>query len=204
MQRNRAILAWQLTDVPFVALDFETTGLDKPRALEVALMRFGVGNGDMQVYDQFSTLLNPGGAFQIEAGATLKHGITETDVQNSPTLRQVINDVMTMMDGAIIVGHNIAFDLGVLQDECRRQSLDLLAPAVIMDTLALSRAVYPKFEQYNLDYLARVLDLPAVTHRAAHDADATAHLLHRMIKDDRVSRLAHWAHVPSRERIYLL
>src|SRR5258706_14884604 len=97
----------------FVALDLETTGLDVDRdtILEIGAVKFK-GN---RVDDEYSTLVNPGRP--ISAFISQLTGITDAMVAGKPFVRQVLPGLDKFVGDAIIVGHNIKFDLGFLRQQ---------------------------------------------------------------------------------------
>lgn len=94
--------------LPFVVIDFETTGVDpeKDRVVEVGLARF---EGGEHVGSRVS-LIDPG--VPIPAAASAIHGITDDDVKGKPQFRRFVCDQSTidMLLGAVPVAYNADFD----------------------------------------------------------------------------------------------
>jgi len=157
----------------FVALDLETTGLDSDRdaILEIGAVRFK-GN---RVEGEYSTLVNPGRP--ISPFITQLTGITDSMVANAPPLRQALPALDDFVGDAIIVGHNIKFDLGFLRKQRLFKDHDQL------DTYDLAAVLIPAAGRYSLGALGHALGviLPA-THRALDDAKVT-HALFRKLFD---------------------
>jgi predicted DnaQ family exonuclease/DinG family helicase len=155
----------------FVALDLETTGLDVDRdtILEIGAVKFK-GN---RVEDEYSTLVNPGRP--ISAFISQLTGITDAMVAGKPFVRQVLPELDKFVGDAVIVGHNIKFDLGFL----RKQKL--FVDSDQQDTYDLAAVLIPAAGRYSLGSLAQALNiiLPA-THRALDDARVT-HALYRQL-----------------------
>lgn len=89
----------------FAVIDVETTGLDAEvdRIVEIGITR---RRGD--VYERFSSLVNPG--FPIPPTAMAVHHITDADVADAPTIEELAEDLHRMLDGAIPVAHNADLD----------------------------------------------------------------------------------------------
>lgn len=155
----------------FVALDLETTGLDADRdtILEIGVVKFK-GN---RVEDEYSTLINPGRP--ISAFISQLTGITDAMVTGKPSIRQVLPELERFVGDAVIVGHNIKFDLSFLRKQRLFNDNDSL------DTYDLAAVLMPAAGRYSLGSLAQALNiiLPA-THRALDDARVT-HALYRQL-----------------------
>ncbi|MCL2811670.1 MAG: PolC-type DNA polymerase III, partial [Clostridia bacterium] len=159
-----------------VVLDFETTGLSsrRDRIVEIGAVRMRGG----QVAAEFSRLVNPG--VPIPAKITEITGITDAMVRDAETANEAIPALLAFIGDAPVAAHNAPFDMGFLREECRRINCDC-APAVI-DTLELSRRLYPKLKNHKLATVCKQLGVSLKNaHRAVHDATATAHALAKML-----------------------
>lgn len=161
-----------LTDVPFVALDLETTGAQAGagKITEIGAVRI---EGFREVR-RFSTLVNP--MRPIPAMITQITGITQQMVAGAPRIEEVIPELLEFLRGAVIVAHNAAFDVGFLNYELRRLKGRRLGEGAI-DTLPLARALAPGLPNYRLGTVAQALGAPVVAcHRALADAQAAGHV----------------------------
>jgi DNA helicase II / ATP-dependent DNA helicase PcrA len=166
-----------------VVLDFETTGLDKQSddIIEIAAQRY---SGNLEV-DRFHRLLRTDKNLE-ESSAV--HGIsTEMLKTNAVDPEEGLRDLLAWLGSDIIVGHNIAFDLGMLYGQCRR--LHIICPQFdSCDTLKLARRVI-KTGSMKLGSLQKRLQLNTKpTHRAMDDVSATAELLNFLIAKILVTR----------------
>lgn len=124
-----------IEEVPLAFLDVETTGLSATmgdRICEVAILRCQNG----QVVDALQRLVNP--RRSISPGALSVHGITEEMLRDAPPFAEVADDVLALLDGATLVGHNAQFDLGFLHEELARVGVRM-PPVIALDTLLLTR-----------------------------------------------------------------
>ncbi len=160
-----------------VVVDVETTGRDPKMAdlLEIGAVR--IKNG--KVSDTFQTFVDPGRSI---IGHQM-HGITDKDVKGAPTPKEAAEQFRAFAGGAILVGHNIGFDLGFL--EAALGDGFRFAPGSYFDTLVLAREAYPEWaESYKLGELARFFGIDLTdAHRALPDAQATAQLLGTFAED---------------------
>lgn len=169
-----ALSAWRSThraldEIDYVVLDTETTGL-RPgphRVIEIAGVRMRGG----EVQGSFTSLLNPG--TRLPTFIVQFTGITQGMVNVAPKAAEVLPDFLNFIEGAIIVGHNVGFDIGFLSHEARLLGLDF--PLDGLDTIPLARRFLPGLRRFKLDSVAGYLNIPTANrHRAMGDARVTA------------------------------
>ncbi len=94
----------------YVVIDTETTGFsNRDKIVEIACITVQEG----RVVDEYETLLQPG----RDLGPVHIHGITAQMVQSAPTFAQVAPDIAARLHDAILVAHNINFDVRMLRQE---------------------------------------------------------------------------------------
>lgn len=130
---------------PVGGLDTETTGTDVESArIVTAAVHF---TGDGTVRRTISWLINPG--VPIPAEATAVHGVTDemaADGESPLTaVARIERSLQWLWDHDVpVIGHNIVFDLTILDRELRRhlgRPLEISGP--VIDTLCIDRAVDP-------------------------------------------------------------
>jgi DNA polymerase III subunit epsilon len=102
---------------PLVVLDLETTGkkVQTDRIVEISLLKL-LPDGTNQIKTR---RLNPG--MPIPAEATAIHGITDSDVANENSFRQIARSLAAYLEGCDLCGYNIwIFDLRMLVNEFKR------------------------------------------------------------------------------------
>ena len=154
----------------FLALDFETTGLDSGagRVVEVGAIRFRLERGACIEDACLACLVDPG--MPIPPRAMAIHGISDRDVAGAPAFGEVARSLLALVEGAVIVAHNVRFDLGFLDAELSRLGLSRRAQAA-EDTVALSRRAFPGRSSYRLGDIASALGIDSGSaHRALDDA----------------------------------
>ena len=152
----------------FAVIDVETTGTDPKMAdlLEIAVVKVKGG----KISDRWSTFVKPS---QPILGHQM-HGITDKDVAKAPSAADAAKEALAHIGDALVVGHNVIFDLGFLE-EAGASRVD---QSRLVDTLTLAREGYPDLQNYKLDTLAGVFGVDLTqNHRALPDAEATANLL---------------------------
>jgi DNA polymerase-3 subunit epsilon len=164
----------RLTDVSFVALDTETTGLFPimHRLVEVGAVRFRL---DGQELATFQTLINP--EIPIPKDVQHVHGITDRMVRGKPTIEYVLPQFIEFLGhhDTILLAHNAPFDLGFLAMALTRLRITY-PPHYLLDTLDMARRLYPAWPSHSLEYVATRLK---VAKRAEHRALSDA----RLVKD---------------------
>jgi polyribonucleotide nucleotidyltransferase len=158
----------------FAVVDVETTGTDPKMAdlLEVAVVKVKGG----KISDRWSTFVKPS---QPILGNQM-HGITDKDVAKAPSAADAAKQAVDFIGDALVVGHNVIFDLGFLEEA----GAGRIDQSRLVDTLTLAREGYPDLQNYKLDTLASVFGVDLTqNHRALPDAEATANLLIRFAAD---------------------
>ena len=107
---------------PIVFFDLETTGVDtsKDRIVEISMIKV-MPDGSKDVKTR---RVNP--EMPIPAEATAVHGITDEDVKNEPTFRQLAKSLAQFIQGCDFGGFNSnRFDLPLLVEEFLRVGVDV-------------------------------------------------------------------------------
>ena len=129
----------------------------------------------------YQTLVDPGCAIPPEI--TVITGITQAMVMRAPRMEAVMPSLLEFIGDAVIVGHNIRFDIGFLNAALAQQQRPRL-PHRSIDTLALARRLLSdEVPNCKLGTLADRLRLSHTpSHRALDDALATGDLLHFLLE----------------------
>ena len=120
----------------FICLDCESTGLDpsQDRIVEIAAARFTFD----KVLQQYESLINPG--CEIPQTSQEIHKITQEMVENKPKIKDVLPQLLKMIEHHIIVGHGIGFDLALIAAEAERNGVATkINQAPFIDTLRIAR-----------------------------------------------------------------
>lgn len=179
MQRSFEDLGRPLHEVTFVVVDLETTGGSHLTCgiTEIGAVKLRGG----ECLGTFQTLVNPG--VPIPPEITIITGITTAMVVPAPKIDAVLPAFLDFVGDAVIVGHNIRFDMAFLQAALRDHGWSKLTNRTI-DTCGLARRlVREDVRNCQLGTLAEHFRLGhRPTHRALDDALATGELLHRFLE----------------------
>lgn len=135
-------------DVTFAILDTETTGISVrygARLCEIAVLLVRDG----KAVHEYQTLLDPG--VPIDPGAMAVHGITDEMVAGAPKFRQIAGELRDMLDGTVLVCHNMSFDKSFMDAEFRSAGLSMPRVAEVC-TLRLARRHF-KFRRNGLGHI---------------------------------------------------
>jgi DNA polymerase-3 subunit epsilon len=179
VQRSFDELGTPLADVTFCVLDIETTGSDRGGDLITEIGVVKVRRGEC--LGTMATLVNPGKA--IAPSVTVLTGITHSMVAGAPRIETVLPTLQEFVGDAVIVGHNVGFDMGFINAALLRSDRPAFRNTVI-DTLPLARRlVRDEVPDCRLGTLASRFRLDhRPTHRALDDALATTDLLHLLLE----------------------
>lgn len=169
-----------LFEVTFCTLDLETTGgsaASGDRITEIGAIKHRGGDA----LGTFQTLVNPGR--DIPPTITILTGITHSMVVDAPPIEEALPSFLEFIGDAIVVGHNVRFDLSFLNAAAERLGYPRIG-ARFVDTAALARRlVRPDVRNLKLATLAKHFRSPvAPVHRALDDAKATAHVFHALLE----------------------
>ncbi|AZO95545.1 PolC-type DNA polymerase III [Halocella sp. SP3-1] len=179
----------KISDTTFTVFDLETTGLNNKRdeIIEIGAVKIYQD----KVIDQFAVFIKPDSS--IPSKITELTGITNQMVADAPALSEVIDDFLAFIGDSVLVAHNAKFDYGFLKSAIDKTERPLISNPVL-DTLGLSRALYPGIKNHKLNTLCDKLGVSLENHhRAVDDATATGEILIIMLQllgEQEISQLA--------------
>lgn len=159
-----------------VVLDTETTGLSWEkgnRVVEIGCVELVERRPTGRTFQRY---LNPEREF--EPGAQEVTGLTLEFLSDKPKFADVVDEFLAFIEGAELVIHNAAFDVGFLDSELTRVGAhlgSLRERCGVEDSLELARKRFPG-QRNSLDALCRRLGVDN-SHRHLHGALLDAQLL---------------------------
>ncbi|QKE62947.1 DNA polymerase III subunit epsilon [Aquipseudomonas campi] len=139
-----------------VVLDTETTGMpvtDGHRIIEIGCVEL---EGRRLTGRHFHVYLQPDR--EIDEGAVAVHGITSEFLADKPRFRDVADEFFEFINGAQLIIHNAAFDVGFINNEFallgQSERAEVSDYCGILDTLLMARERHPG-QRNNLDALCK-------------------------------------------------
>jgi len=174
-------LIQRLRELPLAFIDVETTGASAEwghRVIEIGVVR--VENG--AVTAEYQQLIDP--QRRIGAAITALTGIDNAMCDGQPTFTAQLPTLLPLLRGAVILGHNVRFDLSFLNAEFRRSGTEMglnVGNAPVLDTVRMARRRFGRGGN-GLQNLSRRLGItPDGAHRALADARTTFQLFSILI-----------------------
>ncbi len=179
-----------LEDLAYTVFDTETTGLDPQGGDEIiSIGALRIINGRMLKEECFDQLINP--RRHLPWASVKFHGIRPEMLIDQPTIEKVLPTFFEFCRDTVMLGHNVAFDMRMLQIKEESTGVRFINP--ILDTMLLSAVVHPAQNDHSLNAIAQRLGINIIgRHTALGDATATGHIFLRLIpllKDNGISTL---------------
>ena len=166
-----------------VVLDVESTGLSttQDEIVQIAAICYG----EKGVTRELDVLVKPsrqvGDSFFV-------HGFSDEQLAaEGLDPKEALGRLYAFVQGKVIVGHNVNYDMQIINSMLSRLDMPCIKDRPIYDTLDLSYKVYPKLPDHKLDTLSKMIVTDVKpTHNAMQDILATSevlkHLLQRILE----------------------
>lgn len=163
----------------FVCIDCESTGLNpqEDRIIEIAATRFTFD----KILQSYESLINPG--CSIPQTSQEIHKISIEMVADKPKIKEALPDLLKIIEGHIIVGHAVGFDIALIAAEAKRNQIPTkIEQAQFIDTLRLAR-LYGESPVNSLDKLRHHFNIePQGAHRAMSDVMVNIEVFKQLAK----------------------
>jgi len=174
---------WWKSD--FIVLDLEGTGFQhKEREGIVEIAALHICDGKI-INDFYYEMINP--EIAIPPMVSRIHGLKNKDLIDKPTFSEIKNDLFNLLNGKILVGHNVTVDYKLL-----KLKMPNYEPSLVVDTKKISKHYWRNERKHSLDSLIErfeiqdaLVNLPIKRgrHSAYYDAYATSIIFIKMMKD---------------------
>ena len=179
-----ALLEQELEKENIVVFDVESTGVDTltDEIIQIAAIRLDkTGN----IKEKFMHLLKLKDKTTVGDSVWIHHFTDEQLQQQGEEPETVLAAFLSFIQGAVLVGHNVSYDIHILKSYLGRLHMAQPQYLTYYDTLDIFRRFHPNLKNHTLEYLGRYFH---VTHRSSHDAAddilATAELLWYAVSHD--------------------
>ncbi len=162
-----------LKPLRFCVFDLETTGgnLKNDRIIEIGMVNID----NLEVVQRKDFLINPDR--NIPDFIQKLTNIKQSDVEGSPLITEVIDEILEFIGDRVLVAHNASFDVPFLNAVLRRIGKKELKNKSICTNL-MTKYLIPSLMSSNLNYMSQIFNISHTNaHRALDDAEATAKLL---------------------------
>lgn len=124
-----------------IVLDTETTGVEAnagDRIVEIGCVEL---LNHCPSGRSFHCYINP--ERPMSEGAFKVHGLSDAFLAPQPVFAAIADDFVGFIEGARLVIHNAAFDVGFLNMELKRVGRGPIEPSLVVDTLSMARRKHP-------------------------------------------------------------
>ena len=168
-----------------VVLDVESTGLctTQDDIIQIAAICYGKDG----VCDTLDVLVKPtksvGDSYYV-------HGFSDEQLAREGIApEEALRRLHAFVKGKVLVGHNINYDLQIINSMMGRYGQALLVDYAVYDTLDLACKVYPKLENHKLATLSQmIVTKTKPSHNALDDILATSEVLTHLLEKIQMKR----------------
>ena len=164
-------------DDEYIVLDIETTGLSfrTEKITEIGAVKVKDG----EIVDTFECFVNP--EVPIPQKIVEITHITDDMVKDAETIDIVMPKFLEFIGDLKLVAHNADFDVGFLKYNA--ENLGLKMDNEYIDSLKLSRQLYPEFKKHKLGIIAEKLGIKVENaHRALDDVKTLVKVFLKMLE----------------------
>lgn len=171
----------KIDDNTYIVFDLETTGLT-PEFDDI--IEFGaIKYKDNEIIEKIDFFIKP--KKSLSAFTTQLTSIRNSDVENAVSQEQGMVKILEWIGNYPLIAHNaIDFDFNFLIKKCEQFNLPMIHNPVI-DTLPISRALFPDYKSHTLGKMCAKLGITYNTidaHRADYDAEVLFYLWIELVK----------------------
>jgi DNA polymerase III epsilon subunit-like protein len=173
----------------YAVLDTEMTSLDRRSNRLLSIGAIAMDGAKIRIGEQFYRVVNPG--VPVPAETVVIHRLRSEDVEGGEPCAKALEDLCQFVQGAVLVGHFVGFDLKLLRKEMDSTGHKLNNPAV--DTARVhqwllkhgryTEDLHIQLEKLELTTLAKYYGLEVHdVHHALDDAFLTARVWQVMMR----------------------
>lgn len=189
-EKSPVVVPEEIRKMNFCVFDLETTGGNhkNDKIIEIGMVRIE----NLEVVAEADYLIQPD--IPIPDFIQKLTSITPEDVEDSPRIEEVIDEILKFMGDSILVAHNTSFDVPFFNSVLRRLGKPELENRSLCTNL-MTKYLIPNLMNSNLNYMSKIFDIKhRKAHRALDDASATAELLLNYLKifiDKKIQKINH-------------
>lgn len=147
-----------------VVFDVESTGLDTTfdEIIQIAAIKIDIQGREVNRYVSY---VKPGKSVGLSEKT---HHISDKLLAEMGKLPRVaLEEFLKFAEGSVVIGHNVGYDLAILDSQLKRIGLPELNSICHYDTMDIFRRFYPNLLNHKLEYIGEYCH---VKHKSTHDA----------------------------------
>jgi DNA polymerase-3 subunit epsilon len=169
---------YRLSELTYTVFDTETSGLNPATDEIISVSAVRIVNNRLLRQEIFDQLIDPRRG--LSAKTTQITGISDSMLTGQPTIDQVLPSFQKFTEGTVLVAHNAAFDMKMLQQKQVRTGVTF--PNPVLDTLLLSAVTHANNKDHSLETIAHRLGINIIgRHTSLGDAMVTGEILLKLI-----------------------
>ncbi|MBI5663658.1 MAG: 3'-5' exonuclease [Nitrospirae bacterium] len=188
--RKNTPASQSIGDAEYTVLDTELTGLDLKKDSIVSIGAVRMQGARIDIGASFYRLINPANGMDLTS--VLIHGITPSEVEQKPSIDDVLDELSVFCGSSVVVGHFVSLDINFINKELKRTGRKNMKNAAV-DTCKIYEWIKSNEGSFSRHYSARrdALDLFSLAreynisfdegHNALSDAFITAQLFQRFL-----------------------
>ncbi|MDO5445112.1 MAG: exonuclease domain-containing protein, partial [Eubacteriales bacterium] len=155
-----------------IAINIET-----PNNEHDSICNIGITVGDTEKCLSTNVTVNP-----EEAIDDVPDGMTEEEILNSPTLKELWPGMSKLLAGSLVIAHNASYDLTILKKALKAYGLEV--PEFYQAcTYRMSRKFHPEFDSYKLGSICETYQIPLDVKNAVSHSDACFDIFCRLVDE---------------------
>ena len=175
------LLINELSNGNVVIFDVESTGVNTAydEIVQIAAVKINIQGTVISSFERYLTPSRPVG------GSEHIHGFSDEFLStHGEDPKLVLSAFAKYIEGALAVGHNVTFDIAILNSQLRRTGLNDIGIIDYYDTLDMARRFHPKLENHKLETLCGLFQTKTVSdHNAFNDVLATGEILIKILNE---------------------
>ena len=164
-----------------IVFDVESTGVNttEDEIIQIAGVKINKYGQEIERFERFLKPSKPVG----QSG--MVHGFSDEILSKcGEDSNVVLKSFLEFIEGSIIVGHNVSYDITILSSQLSRLGLPRPKFLDYYDTLDISRRFYPNLDNHKLEYLSEYFETEIKSdHDAMNDVLSTKDILIKMIDE---------------------
>ena len=147
-----------------IVFDVESTGIDvtEDEIIQIAAIKI---NKNGEIIERFEKFLRNNKSVKDSVQV---HGYSdEFLLKNGEDKKEVLEKFLHFSKDSVVVGHNVQYDINILNSELSRNNLNNVNLKGFYDTLDIYRRFYPNLINHKLETLSKLFE---TEHKPSHDA----------------------------------